>query len=199
MGKPETDKYGIPKESFGTGITDARTYNDAMDRIDELVATMGGGDPHWRTPVVNAGALPMFGNFTGDARVALDSMLTYFWNGAAWMVAPGAVPYETYLFGRNANISDAYLRTASGNPSNLTGYPVRNISTIVAFSISVAAASICTVELYQLGVLLPIDTLALNGTFNTKLSGVAIAPGSQLACRISGGPARRPEVAVIME
>lgn len=33
-----TDRFRIPKEAFTTGITDARTFNDAMDLIDELLA-----------------------------------------------------------------------------------------------------------------------------------------------------------------
>jgi hypothetical protein len=199
MSKPETNNYRIPKESFGTGITDARTYNDAMDRIDELLGGAG-GDVHWREPVANVAALPPLGNAVGDARVTLDTLTIYFWNGLAWVTAPGSAPYETYLFGRAAAINNAYLRTVDGNPSNLTGYPMRKNSTVVAFSVAASAASVCTVEIYRSGApLVPIDTLVLNGIFATKMSGVAIPVGDQLSCRINGGPAQRPVVAVIVE
>lgn len=193
-----TDKYRIQKEVFRTGICDAYTHNAAMDTIDDLFATLGGGDPHWKTPVANAAALPLLGNQPGDARITLDTLIIYVWNGAAWVPPAGSSPYETYAFGRAAAISNAYLRTVDGNPSNLTGYPIRKASTIVAFSVAVNVASICTVELYQNGVVLPIDFLALNGVFNTKVSGVAIAAGSELACRILGGPAQRPVVSVLV-
>jgi hypothetical protein len=198
MGNGVTERYKIAKEVFKTGICDASTHNTAMDTIDDLLATLGGGDPHWKTPVVNAAALPPLGNQPGDVRLTLDTFIMYVWNGVAWAPPAGSFPYETYSFGRAAAINNAYLRTVDGNPSNLTGYPMRKASTIVAFSVSVNIASICTVELYQNGIILPIDTLALNGLFNTKASGVAIAAGSNLACRINGGPAQRPIVSVLV-
>jgi hypothetical protein len=42
------------------------------------------GDQHWKSPVVNAAALPLTGNSIGDVRTELTTFAIYIWNGAAW-------------------------------------------------------------------------------------------------------------------
>jgi hypothetical protein len=77
---------------------------------------------------------------------------------------------------------------------------MRKNVTVFAFSVAVSLASICTIEIYRSGLPgVPIDVLPLNGVFATKLSGVVVPAGDQIQCRVLGGPARRPVVAVIVE
>lgn len=68
--------FRIPKEAFFTGITDAFTFNAAMDWIDALLNDLGG---NWKAPVPAAVNLPMLGNSNGDARVTLDTAMIWVW------------------------------------------------------------------------------------------------------------------------
>lgn len=196
MSKPYTDNFQIPKESFTTGITDARTFNEAMDRLDCIMKQFG---VTWKDPVADFASLPMAGNLPGDARITLDTFTLYVWNGSAWQLPLVTDIFQIYAFARSAPITNAYLRLVDGTPSNLTGYPIFKNSTVRFISVAVNAASVCTVEIYRSGSAVPVDTLALNGTFATKVSTAAIPAGEQLSARINGGPAQRPVVTVIVE
>ena len=114
-------------------------------------------------------------------------------------LAISSLNFDTYSFGRPAPTTNAYLDTAGGVVSNLTGYPMHKNSIIRFVSVSVNATSTCTVEIYRSGSGTPIETLALNGTFATKVSTATISAGEQLSARILGGPAQRPVVTVIVE
>jgi len=200
MSRPFTDYFRIPKEVFETGIADAKTFNEAMDWLDALFHEGGiFGDLHWKGPVTNFVALPAVGNDVGDTRITLDTLRLWIWNGSSWQPPVVSDKFETYAFSRSAPISNAYLRLVDGTPSNLTGYPIFKNSTVRFISVAVNAASVCTIEIYRSGAIAPIDTLALNGTFATKVSAATIPAGDQLQARVLGGPAFRPVVTVIVE
>lgn len=49
-----------------------------------------GGAPNYKTAVANVAALPATGNATGDARITLDTVDIYIWDGAAWQLRSGS-------------------------------------------------------------------------------------------------------------
>lgn len=51
----------------------------------------GGGNFHWKSPVLTVGDLPVSGNQPSDARITLDTFDIYVWNGASWDAASGGV------------------------------------------------------------------------------------------------------------
>ena len=196
----QTDNFNIPKEAFKTGITDARTFNAAMDWLDGLFAEGAiFGDKHWRGPVANVASLPAILNTPGDVRVTLDTFQLWVWNGSAWQLPLTSDKFETYVFARDANSTNAYLRMVDGIPSNLSGYPMFKASTVRFITVNTRTASNCTIEIYRSGSAVPIDTLVLNGTYAHKVSTAAIPAGEGLQCRVLGGPARTPTVTVIVE
>jgi hypothetical protein len=75
MPKPTTENFDIPKEIFGTGIADAETYNDAMDRIDDILLR----GKNWKEPFATILDLPLSGNDDGDTRVVLADAEIYVW------------------------------------------------------------------------------------------------------------------------
>jgi hypothetical protein len=96
MSEEYTRYFGIPLEVFGTGITDAGTFNEAMEKLDAIFHEGGVfGDPSWKDPVVDLASLPSAGNTLGDVRQTLDDGVIYRWNGTIWEVAgAGALTYE---------------------------------------------------------------------------------------------------------
>lgn len=52
----------------------------------DITGTSGPAGPtSWKPPVADESALPISGNTTGDARVALDSGNIFTWSGTAWV------------------------------------------------------------------------------------------------------------------
>lgn len=60
MSSDQTVNFGIPKESFTTGIADARTFNEAMDAIDAAIAATqtAAADVKDSVTLATAAALP---------------------------------------------------------------------------------------------------------------------------------------------
>jgi hypothetical protein len=87
-----TDFFEIPKEAFTSGITDAYTFNAAMDRIDDILGNAG---TTWKATVINLPALPLVGNTDGDARIVLADHSLWIWNTSLniWQSPFGASVY----------------------------------------------------------------------------------------------------------
>lgn len=92
MSSAHTTIWKLAKEVFTTGICDAKTHNEAMDHLDELLSSFG--DFHWKGPVANYAALPLAGNTNGDIRLTLDTLKMYVWNGVSWEDTNKAIIYK---------------------------------------------------------------------------------------------------------
>ena|ERR1019366_4840345 len=59
---------------------------------DIFINIPNSGSPSWKSPVINAAALPAIGNTNGDTRVDLSTDTIYIWNGTSWIpvATPGA-------------------------------------------------------------------------------------------------------------
>lgn len=56
----------------------------------------------WQDPVANAAALPLVGNTSGDARVALNTSVVWVWNGTAWTTGAAAEDHKVAVTAADA-------------------------------------------------------------------------------------------------
>lgn len=184
MAKPTTENFDIPKEIFGTGIADAETFNEAMDKIDALLGESG---QSWKSPVASPLSLPTTGNNPGDVRVVLSQFAAYVWTGSGWqyLVALDKT-HETYLFARAAILTNAYANCVDGVPSNLIGYPQRTNGQVIGIAASFFNPSTCTVNIRVKGGAVLDSLSVVNATFASKVSTAPVSAGQELACEVVG-------------
>lgn len=155
MGQAATRFYELPREAFGTGITDARTYNAMVDKIDELLKYI-------ETNAVSS-------NVTG------------------------------HFFGRNALITNAYLRGPGNVPSNLSGSPIQAAGNLIAIAASTNTNSTCVFEIRVKGNPVALGTITFVAqTFGSTILAAPVILGDKLQCRVVGGPADRPTVIAVV-
>lgn len=105
-----TDHYLIPKEPNSTGIADARTFNAAMDYLDDLIFR-GTFSPYWKPPVDTFGDLPIT-DPEASARIVKADARIYIWNGSAWV--PSNEGALTYMGTWDASTNTPTLADATG-------------------------------------------------------------------------------------
>jgi hypothetical protein len=94
---------------------------------------------------------------------------------------------RAYFFGRNARISNAYLRMIDGGSSNLSGYPITAAGNIVLLAGTMQRNTTSTIEIWKRGGGAPITTLSfVNQTFSVGVVSVPVILGDQIQCRTNG-------------
>lgn len=155
MGQAASRFYGLDLEAFCTGITDAKTYNAMVNKLDEIMKSI-------ETNATSSNIVP-------------------------------------HNFGRNALITNAFLRGPGNIPSNVTGSPVHAASNLITIAAVTRSNSTCVFEIRVKGNPVALGTVIfVNQTFGSTILAVPVVAGDQIQCRVVGGPADRPSVVAVV-
>lgn len=121
---------GGPDKTFATSCDQARVAvvgDDGLRVMTVAQLNQGvGGTYFYGDPVANVAALPATDSPPGKMRVAVDTRITYLWNGSSWaplnafaspVVVSGVSDCSGYppgTLGRNAAAEELYLCTGAG-------------------------------------------------------------------------------------
>jgi hypothetical protein len=148
MSEPTTKIHKIPKEVFLTGITDAYTFNAAMDRIDALlggvvgslaVASAPAGDPD-EVEVLNVGKLRFMTEYApGAHHVVFDAGSGECWIGVS---PPPATLQAQDLFTYPTKFTGGLSTSPTGNykPADPAGTIVNYVTRGNSWNVSTPAA-----------------------------------------------------------
>lgn len=101
-------------------------------------------------------------------------------------------------FGKASPISNAFLDSAGGPPSNVAGFPVPSAMALLAIVGTMGIASNCVIEIYKVGTPVPIATLPfVASTYALAFFAIPLVAGDVLQCKASG-LANFPNIIVIV-